>query len=238
VYPWVAPAAADASLGRKAVMRVLATADVHGVRETYSWLEDLARMRRPDAVVLAGDLLGGACEAPTIEEAHAIEARALVEVLARFDCPVLYIMGNDDMVELPPHADHVIPIHARRWEGRRFGFVGYQYTLPFMGGIFEKPESAIEEDLRPLSRLIDEATVLVTHSPAYGILDVGILDRHAGSTSILSVIEERRPRAHIHGHVHQGAGRQDRHFNVAAAGRRRAVLLDLETLEDEVLVAG
>jgi len=80
--------------------------------------------------------------------------------------------------------------------------------------------------------------VFVTHSPAFGILDLGLLDRHAGSQAILEVVESRKPRAHIHGHIHEHFGRHDRHFNVAAAGRQRAVLIDLSTMVHEVLEPG
>ena len=54
--------------------------------------------------------------------------------------------------------------------------------------IFEKPEESIGDDLVALDSFIDECTVLVTHSPAYGILDKGILGRRAGSHSIRDVI--------------------------------------------------
>jgi len=217
-------------------MRILATADLHGALAAYTWLGEVVRELRPDAVVLAGDLLGGGIEAASIEAAHAGEARNLAELLAQFECPVLYIMGNDDMAAMPERSGYLIPLHGRRWEGARFNFVGYQYSLPFMGGIFEKPESEIAVDLRTLSPLVDERSVLVTHSPAFGILDTGILGLHAGSLSILRLVQDRKPLVHLHGHIHQAAGRQGKHFNVAAAGKRRAVHLDLERLEGEVVI--
>ena len=52
-----------------------------------------------------------------------------------------------------------------------FNVVGYQYTLPFMGGINEKPEHEMEKDLLELQNLVDQKTVLVTHGPAHGTLD-------------------------------------------------------------------
>jgi len=41
--------------------------------------------------------------------------------------------------------------------------------------------------------------------------------------------------AHIHGHSHAGFGRNGKHFNVASAGRQRAMVLDTETMKHEVL---
>jgi len=107
-----------------------------------------------------------------------------------------------------------------------------------MGGIHEKPEERIRSDLLELAPLVDEKTVFVTHSPAFGILDVGLLDRHAGSRAILDVVTGRGPVAHIHGHIHGQFGRSGKHFNVAAAGRQRAVLIDLSTMGHQVLEHG
>ena len=218
-------------------MKILVAADLHGAHDTYSWLVDVAAARTPDALVLAGDLLGHPPGFPSVEKSQAHDARQVLGILKNIRCPVLYIMGNDDLVELGSESGRIRSIHARREDLGPFNFVGYQYSLPFMGGVFEKEEAEIAEDLRQLASLIDEQTVLVTHSPAYRILDVGILDRHAGSRSILELIEERQPRVHLHGHIHGCVGRQGRHWNVGTYECRRAVLIDLETLEDEVLEA-
>jgi Icc-related predicted phosphoesterase len=43
--------------------------------------------------------------------------------------PVLYIMGNDDLVELDSRSPRVQPLHARRVTCERFSFIGYQYSL-------------------------------------------------------------------------------------------------------------
>jgi Icc-related predicted phosphoesterase len=104
-----------------------------------------------------------------------------------------------------------------------------------MGGVYEKPEEEIREDVAVIEHFVGSNTVLVTHSPAYGILDIGILDRHAGSVAILELIDKKKPCAHIHGHIHFHFGRQGIHFNVAADTRERAVLIDLERMEHSIL---
>jgi Icc-related predicted phosphoesterase len=82
---------------------------------------------------------------------------------------------------------------------------------------------------------MDEYTVFVTHSPASGVLEVGILGVPAGSPAILSAVAEAKVRAHIHGHIHGSLGVHGCHYNVAASGRSRAVLLDVDLLESAVL---
>jgi Icc-related predicted phosphoesterase len=216
-------------------MKVLASADVHGVWPTYEWLLAIARKHSVDMIVLAGDLLGFAEGFDTVEDAQRHEAQSLTELLDSAGVPVLYIMGNDDLVELNSSSERVQSIHGRRVEYGRFAFAGYQYSLPFMGGIFEKPETGIQTDLVPLAPLVDANTVFVSHSPALGILDPGFGEVRIGSSSIRELLERRPFRAHIHGHSHAGFGRDGKHFNVAAAGSARTILLDLETMHHQVL---
>lgn len=119
-------------------MKVLASADVHGIRPVYEWLLDSASERKVDAIILAGDLLGCPDGFDTAEEAQTHEAATLVELLDSASMPVFYIMGNDDLVELNSSSARVQSIHARRIEFGDVNVVGYQYPLPFMGGTFEK----------------------------------------------------------------------------------------------------
>lgn len=135
-------------------MRVLASADVHGRRAVFEWLLTVARQWDVDATVLAGDLLGCPDGFDTPEEAQRHDAKSLIHLLDAARVPVLYIMGNDDLVELDSQSARVQSIHARRVTLGSFNFVGYQYSLPFMGGVFEKPEGGIESDLAALTSLV------------------------------------------------------------------------------------
>ena len=216
-------------------MRILAAADIHGRHDVYDWLVDVARARHPFAVILAGDLLGCPDGFDTPESAQEFDRHRVLEALDRLAQPVFYIMGNDDWVDLHGELPHERSLHGRRVDLGELNFVGYQFTLPFMGGVNEKPESAIAADLAKLESLVNSRTVLVTHGPAFGVLDVGVLDEPVGSTSLAELVERRSPRAHVHGHVHHQFGRMGRHFNVASGGRKRAMLIDIETMEHEVV---
>jgi len=117
-----------------------------------------------------------------------------------------------------------------------FRFVGYQYSLPFMGGVFEKPEADIQSDLVPLAPLLDSNTVFVSHSPALGILDPGFGGVRIGSSSIRRLLEVNPVPVHIHGQSHGGYGREWNRFTVASAGQLRTMLLDLESMDHQVLL--
>ena len=214
---------------------MLASADVHGRRRVYDWLIDTALEYHVDALVLAGDLLGCPDGFATPEDAQQHDAQLLSEFLADAGLPILYIMGNDDLVELNSGCERVQTIHGRRVQSGLYNFVGYQYSLPFMGGTFEKPEASIRVDLADLDGLSDNDTIFVSHSPALGILDPGLDETRIGSSALQEFLQRQPFRAHIHGHSHSGFGRQGRHFNVASAGRERAMILNLETMEHRIL---
>jgi len=212
-------------------MRILAAADIHGALDVYHWLRDAAVKYSPGAVVLAGDLFSGGWEEEQREEAQSI----IVPLLRKIPAPVFYIMGNDDNVALDYEDEQVRPLHGRRLSHGDFNFVGYQFTPPFVGTAFVKQESEIEKDLRSLEALVDSRTVLVTHTPAYGSLDATFDGEHVGSPSLSALLQRSPVLAHIHGHIHRRFGRDGNHFNVAAAARRRAVLIDLPTLNCKLL---
>jgi Icc-related predicted phosphoesterase len=206
-------------------MRILAAADVHGQWPVYDWLLTAAREERVEAIVLAGDLLSGAEGFDSVEESQRHEACILTDLLDSAGVPVLYLMGNDDLVELNPTSNRIQSVHGKRVNLGRFAFAGYQYSLPWMGGIFEKPEAGIENDLDGLAQHVDSDTIFVSHSPAFGILDG---PNTIGSRALLRFVGTNGFRAHIHGHCHYGFGRSENHFNVASAGRNRAMIIDLE----------
>ena len=216
-------------------MRVLASADLHGKRSVYEWVVRTALEYHVEAIIVAGDLFGCLDGFATPEAAQEHEARLLSEFLAATGLPVFYVMGNDDLVELNSRFEHVQSIHGRRVQFGPYSFVGYQYSLPFMGGTFEKPEAGMKTDLAASKPLLGSDTVFVSHSPALGILDPGFGETRIGSESLRDLLDRNPVRAHIHGHSHAGFGRQGLHFNVASAGRERAMIVNLKTMEHQIV---
>src|SRR5262245_17851921 len=116
-------------------MMILAASDVHGNHETYRWLVSLAGSREVELLVLAGDLLGFDEQIEETEASQAADAARVVAILSEIRVPVFYIMGNDDWVGIEPPDERFQFLHGRRIERGGFNFVGYQFTLPFMGGV-------------------------------------------------------------------------------------------------------
>ncbi len=60
----------------------------------------MVKTEQPDAVLLAGDLLGVPDGYRTVEEAQAADAHRVAGRLVDMNCPVFYLMGNDDLVDI------------------------------------------------------------------------------------------------------------------------------------------
>lgn len=208
-------------------MRILAAADLHGVIPVYEWL--VANSRSADVLILAGDIFDA-----DFEEGQREQAKNILEILGRSRIPVLYIMGNDDNIPLGRQDELIKPVHGTRIEIGDYNFVGYQYTPPFVGESFVKTDDEIEQDLVSFESLVDKRTVLVTHTPAYGSFD-SVRDRHVGSTALADFLHRHPVLAHIHGHIHHSFGVDGYHFNVASAAQCRAMLIDLPSLNYDVL---
>ncbi|NTS43406.1 metallophosphoesterase [Flavisolibacter sp. BT320] len=51
-----------------------------------------------------------------------------------------------------------------------------------------------------------ETDILLTHGPAYGLLDQVLNEQHAGDRDLLKKILEIKPKVHVCGHIHEAYG--------------------------------
>ena len=64
-----------------------------------------------------------------------------------------------------------------------------------------------KDEIRDVWKLIpNDSDIVVTHGPVFGILDFADRGVHAGCESLLKAIEEKKPKFHICGHIHEGYG--------------------------------
>jgi Icc-related predicted phosphoesterase len=187
-----------------------------------------------DLLILAGDLLTGGSE----DEQSAQAREVVIPLIRAIRAPVCYIMGNDDHIDLGYEDERIRPVHGRRLDFGACGVAGYQYSTPFIGGCYEKPDDEIAADLRRIEPILDQTTILVTHTPAYGYTDRIFSGDHVGSHALADLLARKNVLCHIHGHIHHSFGRAANHFNVAAGGRRRAMIIDVPSLSHFVIEGG
>lgn len=67
-----------------------------------------------------------------------------------------------------------------------------------------------EEQAEVLLKDFPDHGVLISHSPPNGILDVSSSGKHLGSLSVRKVIEEKKPKLVVCGHIHESNGRMEK----------------------------
>lgn len=82
---------------------------------------------------------------------------------------------------------------------------GSPYTPEFLNWAFMYPRGAAAK--RYWDQIPADLDVLITHGPPFGILDQSVPPGpHLGCEELLKTVEEKRPRVHVFGHIHGGAG--------------------------------
>jgi len=204
---------------RASSLKVVCISDTHGDHEKVT-------LSPGDVLIHAGDLTGHG----TKEETQAFFNWFEMQSYSRKIC----VAGNHDtFVERDPIACQQMASNAGvellndsgcTVEG--VSFWGSPITPRFWDWSFMRDPGA---DIEAHWDLIPTHTdVLITHGPAYGILDIvereGGEKVHTGCPSLLKRIERVQPAYHIFGHIHEGFGRVQKggvsHCNVSTMNRR------------------
>lgn len=170
-------------------MKVVAISDTHGLKFP---------MPDADLLIHCGDLssLG------RIEEVAKVAARLRGH---RYPAAVI-VPGNHDFCfqRIPDAAKSVFAYGNYQvliddlWEYQGLSIYGSPWTPIFMNWAFIKGEERLRETFAKIPKKLD---ILITHGPAYGILD-----NDQGSVALREAIDAREIRYHFFGHIHERGG--------------------------------
>ena len=186
-------------------MLIYAVADIHGNVDRLRRIRAVVSDCQPDALVVAGDVI------------NYVQPEKTFQALDQMGLPVLMVRGNSD----PGYSEkyigkfsHLTSLHLNRITVKSISFVGLSGTIPLP---FRNRVRLFEKKLmEKASPLLDSQTVLVVHTPPWGVLDQ-VMDRvHSGSKRVRDLVEKTRPRLVICGHIHEAA-------SVAAMGETLVV---------------
>lgn len=219
------------------MMRILFTSDLHGHYKAYSEFSRLLSMGPYSLGIISGDLMThlslNKVDENQTDYRRQIEimVNELQSVLLKSKKIVLFIMGNDDGIIEGGISWHskksLININQKKVSYKGYNFIGYQFTPPFLGGLYEKSEDEQEKDFQVLHEKIDNKTILVTHGPPRNILD----GDSYGSDALRKLVDSKPPLLHLFGHIHQSFGREGIFMNGAFPSSRKFVDIDLNTLK-------
>lgn len=151
------------------------------------------------------------------------ELRGLLEGAGK---PIFFVLGNHDVVDWTDSA-LLTNLHGRSLDFGGVRLTGYRWTR------MDRYPDELAEDLPALKAQVDGQTVLLTHSPPYGILDG--LPGARFRFGLKGLLEVPEPRVHLFGHVHECAGIEGRRVNGSWPALRRFFAVDAATGQARIL---
>jgi Icc-related predicted phosphoesterase len=85
-------------------------------------------------------------------------------------------------------------------------FYGSPWQPEFHNWAFNLPRG--EELATKWEKIPDDVDILITHGPAYGILDYAPIGGHVGCEELYRKIVEVKPKIHVCGHIHDSYGQK------------------------------
>jgi len=160
-------------------MMILAIADIHGSQYRLNILLDNIEKFSPDLVVVCGDITQfGPGEVAT-------------NFLEQITVDTFAIPGNIDTPDVAEAIEKskATNIVSKKVEKNNISFVGVS-----------------ESDISLIENRLDEKSVLVTHTPPYGLQDKVFIGMHAGNKNLRKLVDRYKPRLILCGHIHEDPG--------------------------------
>jgi len=174
-------------------MKILAAADIHGSQYRLNLVLKNVEAYTPDLVVICGDITQfGPGELAT-------------NLLNQIPIKTFAIPGNIDTFDV----DQGITVsNATYLHMRRVVFQG----IPFVGIGREIPTPLADATIidgtqkKSLMNILDKTSVLVTHAPPFKVQDKIFIGSYRGSRELRTIIDTRKPRLVLCGHIHEDPG--------------------------------
>jgi Icc-related predicted phosphoesterase len=175
---------------------IIAFSDLHSSQRFFEIFKKEFEKEKDKVFLFAGDLI----DSTKLSD----EIFSFLEVLSKNN-QVFAVPGNCDRSFVDKKLEELgINVDKKRKEikGKELNVVGFGGSLKTP---FSTPNERKEEDFYSIFELVDSKTILLSHSPPFGIFDeVG--NEHIGSKVLREIIEKKSPYMLICGHVHETRG--------------------------------
>jgi uncharacterized protein len=165
--------------------------------ESYIWdYFDRERFKDIDFILSCGDL----------------SAQYLSFLVTMVNKPLYYVPGNHDKAYLKEPPEGCASIDGQLTEYMGLRMLGFGGSMRYNGGPFQYSEDEMRSRVHRLKSRIRRENgidILVSHAPAKGVDDGADLC-HTGFQCFTDIIDECKPKYHIHGHNHLEYGRIER----------------------------
>lgn len=173
-------------------MKILAAADIHGSQYRLNIILNNVEEYAPDLVVICGDITQfGPGEVAT-------------NFLNQIPVETLAVPGNIDTFDVGQAIEKskATNIHLKRVVKKGIPFIGLGSTSSSLTGLMITDGRS----KKPLEKIVDGTSVLVTHVPPYKLQGRVFIGSHGGSKELRSIIDLCKPRLVLCGHIHEDPG--------------------------------
>ena len=224
------------------LMKILFSSDLHGLE--YAYQRFAFHLKNYDLGVLAGDMQEDFLPDEEIERlthktpdhsyvytsrgdwknseefkllTQAMNARSseLLSILEEPQKPIFIVLGNHDIASWED-STFIKNIHMKNVQFDGYNFVGYRWTN------IDRSIENVNSDIDKIIPWVNEKTILVTHSPPYGVLDG---EPRFGSKALRRL---PTPWMHLFGHIHEDYGCIDNKINGAWPNMGKFFEVDVE----------
>ena len=174
-------------------MKILAIADIHGSQYRLNLVLKNITAYTPDLVVLCGDITQfGPGELAT-------------NFLNQIPIETLAVPGNIDTFDVDQGitASNATNLHMKRVVTQGVAFVGIGREIPSALADLAIVDGTVK---KPLKKILDATSVLVTHVPPFKLQDKMFIGNHGGSKQLRHLIDTYKPRLVLCGHIHEDPG--------------------------------
>ncbi len=195
-------------------MKIVHISDTHGLHGHMleEWLFEISEIECPDVIVHSGDFMQKSMNWESaiefIDWYANLPFKNKILVPGNHDCFLQKLSENSQLrKEFTPSNLHLLIDEAVIIDDIKF--YGSPYTPAFMNWCFmlDKTQQRVHWESIP-----QDTAVLITHGPAYGVLDqTGVASNagHLGCPFLKKRIQELKLKAHLFGHIHGGYGKLD-----------------------------
>jgi len=178
-------------------MKIVCISDTHGLHDTLE-------LPKGDMIIHAGDVSTRGKEDEVIDFLHwysALDFTYKIFIAGNHD----FFFENESLEEINAIIPkNIIYLNDSGIEINGLKIWGSPIQPWFYDWAFNRQRgSQIKKhwDLIP-----EDVDILITHGPAYGILDLTVRNEPAGCEDLLTKIRAVKPKFHISGHIHEGYG--------------------------------
>lgn len=190
---------------RKETLKIACVSDCHG-------LLDWADLPKVDALIIAGDYCPNFVRGPNdgIYQKAWLEKEFIpfLEVLPYKK--IFIVAGNHDWVHLSQRIN--FPANTTYLQDAELVYEGFKfYGSPWQPWFYDwafnfSQKDYVKEATAIWSKIPSDTDVLITHGPAYGILDECEDGRRVGCSILAQRIKDVKPKLHVAGHIHHSNG--------------------------------